>query len=48
MKTKEEFNNLTGNIIHAATERALGLLINFNTPLLKSGIRRKINHYFQK
>jgi GxxExxY protein len=26
--------------------KPLGLLINFNTPLLKSGIKRKINTYF--
>ena len=30
------------------SNRPLGLLINFNTPLLKSGIRRKINTYFTK
>ena len=45
---REEYDILTSEIIGAAIEvhradKKLGLLINFNVPVLKQGIKRKIN-----
>ena len=53
--TEQEYNKLSQRIIECCIEvhkelgplkladKKLGLLVNFNVPLLKEGIRRKIN-----
>ena len=42
---KSDYDQLTNEIISALklADKRLGLLINFNVPLLKAGIRRRVN-----